>query len=131
MPELWAIIKNNKHKLPTITIADIKKADPMLQYIDWLVVDDLVDFLHIEGWLPNDKFKQTFGKTNQEHKKLGDNLERMGILKRGPNNARILSNIDIDTILNILESDTDSDKIRLKTGNNTTFTVRELQHSII
>jgi hypothetical protein len=81
--------------------------------------------------LPNDKFKQTFGKTNQEHKKLGDNLERMGILKRGPNNARILSNIDIEQILNILESDTDSDKIRLKTGNNTTFTVRELQHSII
>ena len=52
-----------------------------------------------------------FNITNEQIKKLGDNLERVGVLERGKNNARILSIQDKNFIGEVLSRGSDSNDI--------------------
>lgn len=72
--------------------------------IDWLPVYELVDFMIKHQWLPVTELKTYFGKfTNDNCKKLWDNLERVGILGRWANNSRILAIQDADIIAAMLK----------------------------
>lgn len=68
-----------------------------------------------------------FGLNPKEYKKIGDNLERVGVLVRGDNNARILNeNVTRETLENIFKC-SDSDDLfspLLRDGNS--FTVQKL-----
>ena len=68
-----------------------------------------------------------FGMSPKDFKKIGDNLERVGVLVRGENNARILNEkVDRETLENIFKC-SDSDDLfspLLRDGNS--FTVQKL-----
>ena len=81
-------------------------------------MDELIEFMLGEDWLPVEGVKNFFWISNQAYKKLWDNLERLGILKRWPNNARILGTVDTDYILEVMESNEDSDKLFYKESEN-------------
>ena len=68
---------------------ELKNDDPK-QKIDGMNKMNLIDFLIDKNWFPFMDAKQTFGISPQDFKKIGDNLERVGILTRGENNARVL-----------------------------------------
>lgn len=70
-----------------------------------------------------DKVRNFRGLNNGAYKKLGDNLERMGILKRGANNARVLGTDDVDYMLEVLNSNSDSDKIIYKINDNEIYNI--------
>lgn len=91
-----------------------KQAPKHWKRIDWILVDELIEFMLGEDWFPVEGVKNFFGISNQAYKKLWDNLERLGILKRWPNNARILGTTDTDYILEVMESNEDSDKLFYK-----------------
>jgi hypothetical protein len=91
-----------------------KQAPKHWKRIDWILVDELIEFMLGEDWLPVESVKNFFWISNQAYKKLWDNLERLGILKRWPNNARILGTVDTDYILEVMESNEDSDKLFYK-----------------
>lgn len=100
-----------------------KQAPKYGKKIDGIIVDELVEFLLNEWGLPVDKVRNFRGLNNGAYKKLGDNLERMGILKRGANNARVLGTDDIDYIMEVLNSNTDSDKIIYKANDNEVYSI--------
>lgn len=79
--------------------------------IDGIVTDDLVRFITKYKWLPTNETKQAFDINNEQLKKLWDNLERVGILKRWPNNARVLCQGDSSVIRSILWEHTDSNDL--------------------
>lgn len=67
-----------------------------------------------EGGLPTTKTKERFGITNDRLKKIGDNLERVGILERGINNARVLATKDLDKIVELVADVEDSNDLGKK-----------------
>lgn len=88
----------------------VRSHDPM---IDGVPVYDLVDLLFRFDGLPVVESKQWFGISPKEIKKLGDNMERVGILGRGPNNSRVLVMRDQDLVCDMLRrSGGDSDSLR-------------------
>ncbi len=58
--------------------------------LDGLNKSNLIDFIIEKNGFPFMDAKKQFGISPQDFKKIGDNLERVGILTRGENNARIL-----------------------------------------
>ena len=58
--------------------------------LDGMNKSNLIDFLIKNNGFPFMDAKKQFGISPQDFKKIGDNLERVGILTRGDNNARIL-----------------------------------------
>ena len=100
-----------------------KQAPKLGKKIDWILVDELIEFLLNEWGLPVDKVRNFRGLNNGAYKKLGDNLERMGILKRGANNARVLGTDDVDYMLEVLNSNSDSDKIIYKANENEIYNI--------
>ena len=83
--------------------------------IDGRNVEDIAAFLLETGWLRIEDLKKYFKVDAQRVKKLGTNLERVGILKKWPNNARVLATTNQDYILEVLLSSSDSDRIGLRT----------------
>ncbi len=80
--------------------------------IDWILsAEDLISFIFENDWLPVKVMQKYFDINNEEYKKLWNNLERMWILKRWVANARILATRDVDYILHVLLSSSDSDKM--------------------
>ena len=59
-------------------------------HLDGFNKSNLIDFLIKKNWFPFMDAKKQFWISPQDFKKIGDNLERVGILTRGENNARIL-----------------------------------------
>lgn len=78
--------------------------------IDDISVSELILFLFERNGLPTIEARNKRNTTNDKIKKLGDNLERVGILGRGENNARVLKIQDVDTIVSMLSVE-DSDNI--------------------
>lgn len=70
--------------------------------IDWISIDDLILLILENKWLPTTATKEAFNINNEQLKKLWDNLERVGILKRWKNNARILKIDDYDMMKDII-----------------------------
>jgi hypothetical protein len=81
--------------------------------IDGISINELIVFLYERNGLPTIEARQKRNTTNDKIKKLGDNLERVGILGRGENNARVLKIQDVDTIISMLSVE-DSDNIKIK-----------------
>ena len=79
--------------------------------IDWINTQELVEFLLKNDWLPTEKYRDTFQVSNVHLKKMWDNLERVGILKRGANNARVVAISDIEIIQDLLKGVVDSSDI--------------------
>ena len=59
-------------------------------HLDGMNKSNLIDFIIQKNWFPFMDAKKQFWISPQDFKKIGDNLERVGILTRGENNARIL-----------------------------------------
>lgn len=95
--------------------------------IDGVEKSDLISFLLDHKWFPFVNAKMEFGLSPKDHKKIGDNLERVWILVRGENNARILNeNVTREMLENIFKC-SDSDDLfspLLRDGNS--FTVQKL-----
>lgn len=87
---------------------DIQKDKPKL---DGIEVDDLVSFMFEYDGLPVEEMKRYFDVSNEDVKKIGDNLERVGLLWRGKDNRRVLMSQDPDYVTRILLSHPDSNKI--------------------
>ena len=104
--EIWWWI--NWLKIPSI----VTSSNVIVQdCIDGIVTDDLVRLIMKYKWLPTHETKQAFDINNEQLKKLWDNLERVGILKRWPNNARVLCQGDSAVIRSILWEHTDSNNL--------------------
>jgi hypothetical protein len=81
--------------------------------IDWISQTDLISFLLKQNWFPFVIAKSKFWMFPKEYKKLGDNLERVWILVRGENNARVLkSKIDREYLEKVITK-TNSDDLSL------------------
>ena len=61
-------------------------------------LDELVNFIVENNWLPVTKAKEKFGRTNEKCKEIGDKLEKWWILARGKDNARVLAENDPNVI---------------------------------
>lgn len=79
--------------------------------IDNVNVSELIEHLVKNCGLPTQKTKDKFDVQNEWVKKIWDNLERVGILKRWENNARVLATDDVDVLLSTLIGSEDSDKL--------------------
>lgn len=87
----------------------IKKLSRVWPTIDGLNTKQIFSLLVSENWLPAKKFFEYISKDKEVYKKLGDNLERAGILIRWQKNARILNNqYTAEQIMNVLNSKSDS-----------------------
>lgn len=82
--------------------------------IDWIPTEDLILHIIEHKWLPTIETKQKFNINNDSLKKIWDNLERVGILKRWPNNARVLATDDIDDLVDTMRDIADSDMLKTK-----------------
>jgi len=87
-----------------------QKTEPK-HMIDKIDVDDLVAFMFEYNWLPVEDMKRYFDVSNEDIKKLGDNLERVGLLWRGKDNRRVLMSQDPEYVTRLLLSHPDSNKI--------------------
>ena len=81
--------------------------------IDGIVRDKLIDFLLDHSWFPYVHAKDKLWLFPKEYKKLGDNLERVGVLVRWDNNARVLSEKVDRELLEKIISKTSSDDLTL------------------
>lgn len=102
-------------KLPKIEITHLQ-GEPIGGYnnniyIDGILKENLAIFILENNGLPTIASKEVLGLTTEEVKKLWDNLERVGILERGKNNARVLRVDDLDIITKTLEGVVDSDDL--------------------
>ena len=78
----------------------------LLEWIIWLfrkskkktTIDELVDFIVENKWLPVKKARDKFWRTGEKCKAIGDRLEEWGILRRGRDNARVLIEEDPQVI---------------------------------
>jgi len=87
----------------------IRKLSRSWTTIDGLNTKQIFNLLMSANWLPAKKFFDYISTDKDVFKKLGDNLERVGILIRWEKNARILNNqYTADQVFNILNSKTDS-----------------------
>lgn len=70
---------------------------------DEVLLSDIVTFIYEKGGFPVIEAKEQFGLTVPQIKKLGDELEDVGVLVRGPNNARLINpDITQETIQKLL-----------------------------
>lgn len=80
--------------------------------IDGIPTRQIFDILMSSNWLPAKKFFEYVSTDKDQFKKLGDNLERAGILIRWQKNARVLNNqYTAKQVLDILDSRQDSDQL--------------------
>ena len=78
--------------------------------IDGMNKSNLIDFIIDKNGFPFVDAQKQFGISPKDHKKIGDNLERVGVLTRGENNARVLSeNTTKDILKKILNCDNTDD----------------------
>ena len=95
--------------------------------IDGVEKSDLISFLLKNKWFPFINAKMQFGINPKEYKKIGDNLERIGVLIRGENNARILKeNITREILENIFNCSDSNDLFAPLLRNGNSFTVQKL-----
>lgn len=76
--------------LPTVSI-EAPADDGPVPFPGQVMLSDVVDFIYEHGAFPVQKARQAFQRSVPEVKAVGDNLEKAGILERGANNARVLS----------------------------------------
>lgn len=89
--------------------------------------DDLIDFLLKNNGFPFINAKNELWLNAKEYKKIGDNLERVWVLTRGENNARVLSeNTTKDILKKILNCDNTDDIFPPLLQNWNSFTVQKL-----
>lgn len=81
---------------------------PML---DGCRLDELIPHITNYNGLPTKETREAFGLSHDQIKKLGDNLERVGIFTRGKNNARILATHNYTHIIDTLKQASDSDRL--------------------
>lgn len=84
--------------------------------IDWEFFEgvakrDMIKFLMDEKAFPFKKIYGKFGFAPKDYKRIGDNLERVGILIRWENNARILNPNISESKLNEILNNENSDEI--------------------
>ena len=95
--------------------------------IDGVEKSDLISFLLDHKWFPFVNAKMEFGISPKDHKKIGDNLERVWILVRGENNARILNeNVDREMLEKIFTCSNSDDLFSPLLRNGNSFTVQKL-----
>lgn len=99
--------------------------------IDWIDVESVVWFLFEYDWLPTEDVRKRFGLSNKAISKLGDNLDRVGITAKNPqnNNKRELVCQDPDYIMTLLLSHPDSNKIWSYTAESVDFMVKPLAYA--
>jgi len=68
-----------------------KISDEKEHTLEWISVDNIVYILFKYNWRSNVGFQQEVGKNNILFKKIGDILEKRGVVVRWEKNARILN----------------------------------------
>jgi hypothetical protein len=104
-----------------------EKSNTQENTIDGISQTGLIDFLLKQNWFPFVIAKSKFWLFPKEYKKIGDNLERVWILVRGENNARILKqNVDRELLEKIITKSNSDDLTPplLREGN--TFTIQNI-----
>lgn len=89
--------------------------------LDGLNKSNLIDFIIEKNGFPFMDAKKQFWISPQDFKKIGDNLERVGILTRGDNNARILKQwVDRELLQKIFTCENSNDLFPplLRNGNS-------------
>ena len=117
--KIWKLI-------PHVEFIQPKENEPK-DAIDGFEKSDLISFLLDQKWFPFMNAKMKFGMSPKDFKKIGDNLERVGVLVRGENNARILNkNVTRDVLEKIFACSNSDDMFAplLRDGNS--FTVQKL-----
>lgn len=117
--KIWKLI-------PHVEFMQPKENEPK-DAIDGVEKSDLISFILKNKWFPFVNAKMQFGLNPKEYKKIGDNLERVGVLVRGENNARILNeNVTREMLENIFKCSDSNDMFAplLRDGNS--FTVQKL-----
>lgn len=112
--------------IPHIEFLQPKENEPK-DAIDGIEKSDLISFILQNKWFPFMNAKMKFWMNPKEYKKIGDNLERVWILIRGENNARVLNeNVTRETLENIFNCSDSNDLFSplLRDGNS--FTVQKL-----
>jgi len=99
-------------QIPHITVAknQTEAVDDIL--VDNVPTHKVLEFLFEKKWRPVIQAKEELWLTVAEHKKLWDNMERVGILVRGENNARILSDMDPEYIVEMFARVVESDQLQ-------------------
>lgn len=99
--------------------------------IDWIDVESVVWFLFEYDWLPKEDVRKRFWLSNKAISKLWDNLDRVGITAKNPqnNNKRELICQDPDYIMTLLLSHPDSNKIGSYTAESVDFMVKPLTYA--
>ena len=94
-----------------ISVKNTQKTSKYWLKLDGFDVSAIIEIILSKSGLPTNDLLE-IGFTPRKIKKLGDNLERIGILSRGENNARILNTeLEKDQILSKLISCEDSDQL--------------------
>jgi len=104
------VIKSTREIMQRKEVLDVPDEEEM-PTVDWCRLDELAALLLWSNGLPVREFRRIFNKSNEAHKKLGDNLERIGLLIRWENNARVLATKDKDVIIDALMQSSDSDDL--------------------
>lgn len=124
-----AILYIRKHRPKfTLDLSDFQSKKQSMNsnenLIDWISQTELISFLLKQNWFPFVIAKSKFWLFPKEYKKIGDNLERVWIIVRGENNARVLKDKIDREILEKIICKTNSDDLSaplLREGNSFTY----------
>ena len=88
----WYIYHLITSFIPRITFEDEENYDIVTKINpDEIEFKEIMEFIYQEEWFPVWKTKEQFWLSVQQIKQIGDDLESVWILVRGPNNARVLN----------------------------------------
>lgn len=84
--------------------------------------DWLLDFIYTECWWPTTKAVKYFGINAEKASRIGKNLDRMGITRKGgADNARVLCDVPLRYIEGVIRSHPTSDKRGLYTDSGVDY----------
>lgn len=113
-------------KIPHISVDNWSVSQETDARLDNVPLESLITFLLERKWRPVIPAKETFWLTTSQHKKLWDNMERVGILVRWENNARVISDLHPEMIIDIMCRGEDSDQLKpllIKKENTSQYTL--------
>lgn len=101
--------------------------------LDGCRLDDLIVHIINNNWLPTTETRNEFWLSHDQIKKLGDNLERVGIFTRGKNNARVLATRNYDKIIRVMKQASDSNQLPSPDGDDSSqaqFSLNDLKTAL-
>lgn len=108
---IWWLV-NIWYQIPVVVLTKWDDIDEIDAKLDNIPLEHLITFLLEKQAWKVAEVKEEFWLSTRQYQKLWDNMERVGILSRWENNARILSEITADMMIDILVGVEDSDNLK-------------------